>query len=181
MLRLLLHAHSHDRLLLLHSHHARLLLAHHRRLLMSHAHTHGTARLLLCYHTRLLGSYTLGALRDDIVLPAIDVVGADHILHVRIEFLQLIIVELTVGAESDKHVFNSLFELETSHCLLLRGTIVWLDLRSLTLHRHLVVSTRMSDNYIIEHFLLHLYYSENYYFKILIKSELRIKDLKKIA
>ena len=87
MLRLLLHLLRglHTHMLLLHAHHAGLL-AHHHWLLMSHAHTHGAARLLLL-HTWLLGSDTLSALRDDIVLATVDIVSADHVLHVRIKLL----------------------------------------------------------------------------------------------
>ena len=183
--RLLLHAH-HARLLL-HAHHwplllLHLLLAHHVRTPLPHATIH-TVRLLLSHsttHARLLrllmlmlllwllllwllllstsNSTGTGIRGNNVILTSLDAIGPDHVVHIGVKLLDLIHVELTIVAEADQHILDSLFQCEGSHIVLLLRAVVGQDLGALVGHwlwGH--VPARAIDHDIIENFL-HLFF-----------------------
>ena len=108
---------------LLHSHtahaaHRILLLAHHRLL---HSHSHRWWPHLSAHHhttvTWHFGSNHLcpRTVHCDIVLSSFDILALDHLLHILVEVLKLIQVEIIIFTKHGEDVFKCCFQFEITH------------------------------------------------------------------
>ena len=147
---LLLHAHStHTGLHSLHrrfhttSHLSRLALA-----------SHHSARLLLLLHL-LLWLHLASTFQCDIVLTPLYVIGANHVIHVSIEFLKLIKIEFTVLSKAKQHIFDTFLKIKVTHLLLFTCTIERdkLSTRRLLNCLRATFSARIVDYDILKYFL----------------------------